>query len=324
MDTSEPTPPDHWIRIPNKRTQPLSEDHHRETKHIKENHHWLHPTTTINRYSVLQDEEPEQPTRHNEPGKTPKPPPIYVSDVTTISPLIRLLEQTVRNQYELKAITNNQIKIQPKTSEDYRTIIKALADKKTEFHTYRPKEERNYKVVLTHLHYSTNTEDIRAELGKLGHSVTNIWNIKQARTNIPLSMFFVELKPAQNNKDIYNVEYLYQCKAKFEPLKHKRDIAQCANCQRYGHTKTIATSNHGASNVPAITLQTSATEKNDQMKFDASSVAEITQRTTKDAPSTKTFKRKYTLLSDPRLTSHPWNHTFPLRKTINPYKHNQE
>jgi hypothetical protein len=50
-------------------------------------------------------------------------------------------------------------------------------------------------------------------------------------------MFFVELKPVPNNKDIYNIEYLQQCKIKFEPLKHKRDIAQCANCQRYGHTK---------------------------------------------------------------------------------------
>jgi hypothetical protein len=60
------------------------------------------------------------------------------------------------------------------------------------------------------------------------------------------------------------------------------------------------------------------------MKFDASSVAEITQRTTKDAPFTKTYKRKYTLLSDPRLTSHPWNHTLLPRKTINPYTLNQE
>jgi hypothetical protein len=170
MDTSEPTPLDHWIRISNKRTQPPSEDHHRETKQIKENHHWLHPTTATNSYSVLQDEEPEQPTRHNEPGKTPKLPPIYVSDVTTISSLTRLLEQTVTNQYVLQALSNNQIKIHPKTSEAYRTIIKVLADKKTEFHTYRPKEERNYEVVLKHLHHSTNTEDIQAELGKLGHS----------------------------------------------------------------------------------------------------------------------------------------------------------
>jgi hypothetical protein len=27
------------------------------------------------------------------------------------------------------------------------------------------------------------------------------------------------------------------CKIKFKPQKHKKDISQCANCQRYGHTK---------------------------------------------------------------------------------------
>jgi hypothetical protein len=60
------------------------------------------------------------------------------------------------------------------------------------------------------------------------------------------------------------------------------------------------------------------------MKFDASSVAEITQRTTKDAPFTKPYKRKHTLLSDPRLTSHLLNHTLLPRKTINPLTLNQE
>jgi hypothetical protein len=50
-------------------------------------------------------------------------------------------------------------------------------------------------------------------------------------------MFFVELRPASNNKDIFNVEYTHQCKITFELPKHIWDIAQCANCQRYGHTK---------------------------------------------------------------------------------------
>jgi hypothetical protein len=37
-------------------------------------------------------------------------------------------------------------------------------------------------------------------------------------------MFFVDLKPAPNNKDILQVEFLQQCKIKFEPPNHKRDI----------------------------------------------------------------------------------------------------
>jgi hypothetical protein len=82
--------------------------------------------------------------------------------------------------------------------------------------------------VLENMRYSINLE-----IQKLGHTVTNIWNIKHYRTRL-LSMFFVELKPLPNNKDIINVGYIQQCKIKFKPPKHKRDIAQCANCQRYG------------------------------------------------------------------------------------------
>jgi hypothetical protein len=79
-----------------------------------------------------------------DPGTRPKPPPIYVSDFITIYPLTQLLEQRAKHQYELKALFNNQIKIQLQTSDSYRTITKALAEKRTKFHTFRPKEEINY------------------------------------------------------------------------------------------------------------------------------------------------------------------------------------
>jgi hypothetical protein len=71
-----------------------------------------------------------------------------------------------------------------------------------EFHTHRPKEERSYRVVLKNMYYSIVPADIKAEIEKLGHQVTNIWNITPYRTKLPLSMFYVKLKPAPNNKDI--------------------------------------------------------------------------------------------------------------------------
>jgi hypothetical protein len=46
----------------------------------------------------------------------------------------------------LKALPNNQIKIQPQALDSYRTITKVLAKKKkkrTEFQTFRPQEEKN-------------------------------------------------------------------------------------------------------------------------------------------------------------------------------------
>jgi hypothetical protein len=50
-------------------------------------------------------------------------------------------------------------------------------------------------------------------------------------------MFFVDLKPASSNKDIFQIEYLQQCKITFEPPKQKRDIAQRAKSQRYRRTQ---------------------------------------------------------------------------------------
>jgi hypothetical protein len=52
------------------------------------------------------------------------------------------------------------------------------------------------------MHYSINPEDIKIKFEKLEHMVTNISNIKHYRIKLPLSMFFVDLKPAPNNKDI--------------------------------------------------------------------------------------------------------------------------
>jgi hypothetical protein len=56
------------------------------------------------------------------------------------------------------------------------------------------------------MHYSINPEEIKSEIEKVRHTVTNIWNIKQYRTRLPLCTFFVELKSDSNNKDIFNVE----------------------------------------------------------------------------------------------------------------------
>jgi hypothetical protein len=58
------------------------------------------------------------------------------------------------------------------------------------------------------MHSSINPVDIQSEIEKLGHTVTNIYNIKHHLTKFPFPMFFVYLKPATNNKDIFNVEYL--------------------------------------------------------------------------------------------------------------------
>jgi hypothetical protein len=58
------------------------------------------------------------------------------------------------------------------------------------------------------MQYSINSDDIRIEIENSEHTVTNIWNIKQYRIKLTLSMFFVDLKTATNIEDIFSVEYI--------------------------------------------------------------------------------------------------------------------
>jgi hypothetical protein len=106
-------------------------------------------TPISNRFSSLQQK--DDIVNQSTPGKedTPKSPPIYITNVTSIPPLFQLLDQIVPKLYEIKALAQNQVKVQPKSSDSYRIITKALIDRNTPFHTYKPKEERTYRVVLT-------------------------------------------------------------------------------------------------------------------------------------------------------------------------------
>jgi hypothetical protein len=114
----------------------------------KSSGNWLNPTPTSNCFSSLQQE--DDLVNQSSPSKetTPKQPPIYITNATSIPPLFQLFDQIIPQLYEIKALAQNQVKIQPKTSGSYRLIIKALLDRNTQFHIYKPKEERTYRVVL--------------------------------------------------------------------------------------------------------------------------------------------------------------------------------
>jgi phosphoenolpyruvate carboxylase len=88
-------------------------------------------------------------------------PPIYITDVKNISPLIRLLKKIAKQQFEIKALADNQVKVQPKTSESYRKIMKALAEKCMLVQAYKLKKERSYRVMLKNMYYYINPEEIK-------------------------------------------------------------------------------------------------------------------------------------------------------------------
>jgi hypothetical protein len=69
-----------WTKVSNKRGRPTQEPSVRETKHTKENEHWLSQTSTSNRYTA-----PLEAVLKN----TAKLLPIYIAGVQNISPVIQ-------------------------------------------------------------------------------------------------------------------------------------------------------------------------------------------------------------------------------------------
>jgi len=51
-------------------------------------------------------------------------------------------------------------------------------------------------------------------------------------------MFYIELKPKSNNKNIYEGSFP-DCRVKFRAPYPKHEISQCINCQKYGHIKSF-------------------------------------------------------------------------------------
>jgi hypothetical protein len=103
-----------------------------------------------------------------------------------------------------------------------KTIIDILKEKKVEFHTCPPRQQRAYRVVIRNLHHSVQQELVREDTERMGHKIINLWNIRHRVTGNPLSFFFLDTEPAANNSEICHIEFQQNMRVKIErPLQKK-------------------------------------------------------------------------------------------------------
>lgn len=222
-----------WKTVRNKRKISPSAKIPLIQKQQKITNYWLGSPViaTPNRFAEL--EKNDDPIREI---IVPKPPPIMLKGVDNIAPLIEQLNIVAKDGYQTKS-TGDRVTIHTRSKEEYTKIIQVLKDKDTMFHSYPFKDARAFRVVLKNVHHTMDTNMIKTALTDIGHNVRNIHNILNRRNKKPLPMFFIDLEPKENNKEIYQVQLLCNMRLKFEPPRPKREIPQCIKCQRYGHTK---------------------------------------------------------------------------------------
>jgi hypothetical protein len=195
---------------------------------------------TSNRFEALSEQNGNSNKEQTQSNTQlpPKPPPIFIYGVLNYKKTIDNLSNiTEEETYQCKILRNNTVKTKTQNPDTYRQFIRHLNSEKVIHNTYQMKQERAYRVVIRNLHYSMPIDEIKELLKKKGHTVCNILNIKQSK-QIPLSMFYVDLEPKENNKEIYNLQYLNNMKINVELPNKKNIIIQCTRCQLYGHSKT--------------------------------------------------------------------------------------
>ncbi|KAI4496981.1 hypothetical protein M0802_007929 [Mischocyttarus mexicanus] len=97
---------------------------------------WLQEIPISNLFNLLEDStETQNNTEKQEETKSVKPPPIYI-EAEVIDPLLELLDETAgRNNYIIKQLKDNQVKVQTSTPDTFRKVISALKNKNAGYHT---------------------------------------------------------------------------------------------------------------------------------------------------------------------------------------------
>lgn len=209
---------------------------------LKENSNKLQKTTysipTHNQFETLEilDEDGSDPK-----PKIPKPEPIFVTGVAYIKTLKDILNKITNDDpmtYTMTTLRSGHVvKILPRDIEMYKKIRDNFITNNISHYTYKLKSERAYRVVLRGLHSTEDTEVIKSELRDLGHEVRNIVNVRHKTTKQDLPLFYIDLEPKHNNKEVFKVNRLNNMKVSFEAPYKTTEILQCKRCQRFGHSK---------------------------------------------------------------------------------------
>jgi hypothetical protein len=154
--------------------------------------------TATNSSEALRHAENEGNTRHERTD--PAPPSVFVSRTTSMQRLTATVEQVDnRLNYTLKITDTNTTEILTAKLDCHKIILDTLKEKKVEFHTYQPRQQRAYRVVIRNLHHSVQQQLVREEIERKGHKIGNLWNIRHRVTVKPLPLFLdIELADKNN------------------------------------------------------------------------------------------------------------------------------
>lgn len=200
---------------------------------------------SLNKFTVLNpldddtiNMETDQPNINLPVTETHTPPPIFIKSSLNYNGFCNAIKTAIgSNDFTCKS-NLNELKLQTFTPTGYRNVIRLLKEKNVNFHTYQLQQEKPFRVVIRNLHHTTDINYIKEELEVHGYTAVQVVNVLQWQTKKPLPLFFVDLKPDQQNSEIFKLSSICFTKIKVEEPRPRKHLTQCQRCQNFGHTKT--------------------------------------------------------------------------------------
>ncbi|KAL7725902.1 hypothetical protein ACLKA6_000669 [Drosophila palustris] len=144
--------------------------------------------------------------------KSKKIPTLFLPRVEKIQPLLDRLNsiEGVANKYTTKCIQNGAIRLHCKDMDTYTIISAELQKDNMELHTHQLRKNRGFRIVIRHLHSTTDNQWIRDQLIAQGFQPIFIRVIKHRFSGKPMNLFEVELQPTTDgtNERILKLERL--------------------------------------------------------------------------------------------------------------------
>ncbi|KAL7724174.1 hypothetical protein ACLKA6_010121 [Drosophila palustris] len=144
--------------------------------------------------------------------KSKKIPTLFLPRVEKIQPLLDRLNsiEGVANKYTTKCIQNGAIRLHCKDMDTYTIISAELQKDNMELHTHQLRKNRGFRIVIRHLHSTTDNQWIRDQLIAQGFQPIFIRVIKHRYSGKPMNLFEVELQPTTDgtNERILKLERL--------------------------------------------------------------------------------------------------------------------
>jgi hypothetical protein len=151
------------------------------------------------------------------------------------------LKGLCRGDFEFRS-TRNGTRIITKEMADYSAIRSHLDSSKLHYFTFFPKSQKPIKAVIRHLPHNTPAEDIPDGLVDIGIDVISVKQMTTTRqsateepTTINLPLFLITLPRTPKSQDIFQLRSLCHIAIKVEAYKAQTGLAQCYNCQKFGH-----------------------------------------------------------------------------------------